>query len=57
MNTVHSRKVAALLWIGSVLAAPALADDIDIFLGTSGGSGDAPNVIFLLDNGPNWSRQ
>jgi type IV pilus assembly protein PilY1 len=31
-------------------------DDIDIFLGVSVNSTDAPNVIFLLDNGPNWSR-
>jgi type IV pilus assembly protein PilY1 len=57
MNAVRTLKVVAMLCIGSALAAPALADDIDIFLGKSGGSGDAPNVIFLLDNGPNWSRQ
>lgn len=35
----------------------ASADDIDIFVGSSGGKADAPNVIFLIDNGPNWSRQ
>jgi type IV pilus assembly protein PilY1 len=35
----------------------ASADDIDIFVGSSGGKSDAPNVIFLIDNGPNWSRQ
>ncbi len=57
MKTICSIKLAAVLAIGCALAPPALADDIDIFLGASGGTGDAPNVIFLLDNGPNWSRQ
>jgi type IV pilus assembly protein PilY1 len=57
MNTARTLRMAALLCLGGTLGAPALADDIDIFLGASGGSGDAPNVIFLLDNGPNWSRQ
>jgi type IV pilus assembly protein PilY1 len=33
-----------------------MADDIDIFLGTSGGTADAPNIVFLIDNSPNWSR-
>ncbi len=33
-----------------------MADDIDIFVGTSGGKSDAPNIIFLIDNSPNWSR-
>jgi type IV pilus assembly protein PilY1 len=32
------------------------ADDIDIFIGSSGGSSVAPNVLILLDNSPNWSR-
>jgi type IV pilus assembly protein PilY1 len=49
-------KTVAMLCLGIALAPCALADDIDIFLGTSGGSGDAPNVVFLLDNSPNWSR-
>ncbi|MBC7453124.1 MAG: hypothetical protein H7335_05365, partial [Massilia sp.] len=35
----------------------ARADDIDIFVGSSGGKAVASNVIFLIDNGPNWSRQ
>jgi type IV pilus assembly protein PilY1 len=38
------------------LATSAWADDIDIFLGTSAGSADSPNIIFLIDNSPNWSR-
>lgn len=32
------------------------ADDIDIFVGSSAGAADAPNVMILLDNSPNWSR-
>jgi type IV pilus assembly protein PilY1 len=39
-----------------VLPGSAWADDIDIFLGTSGGTADSPNIIFLIDNSPNWSR-
>jgi len=57
MNTLGTVRLAAMLCIGSVFAPQALADDIDIFLGASGGTGDAPNVMFLIDNGPNWSRQ
>ena len=56
MNTMHRLKLTALLCSGIALAPPALADDIDIFLGMSGGTGDAPNVMILIDNGPNWSR-
>jgi type IV pilus assembly protein PilY1 len=57
MNTLRTVRLAAMLCIGSALAPAALADDIDIFLGASGGTGDAANVMFLIDNGPNWSRQ
>ncbi|HEX8782624.1 MAG TPA: hypothetical protein VF764_04585, partial [Steroidobacteraceae bacterium] len=56
MNTMHKLKLVALLCSGIALAPPALADDIDIFLGMSGGTSDAPNVMILIDNGPNWSR-
>ena len=54
-----SRTIApALLLILAVLgpAGSTRADDIDIFLGTSAGSADSPNIIFLIDNSPNWSR-
>src|SRR5882724_6422140 len=30
--------------------------DTDIFMGNSSGNSDAPNIIFLIDNSPNWSR-
>jgi hypothetical protein len=56
MNMLRSVKLAAMLCIGCALAPPALADDIDIFTGASGGTGDAPNVMLLIDNSDNWSR-
>lgn len=36
------------------LAAPALAEDIDIYAGTNGTS-DKPNVLLILDSSANWS--
>ena len=54
-----SRTIAqALFLILSVvgLTASIQADDVDIFLGTSAGTSAAPNIIFLIDNSPNWSR-
>src|SRR5262252_9160751 len=57
MNNLPTVTLAVLLAMGAALAPQARADDIDIFLGASGGTGDAPNVMFLIDNGPNWSRQ
>lgn len=56
MSTVRFLRIPALLCAAALLASPALADDIDIFLGQSGGTGDAPNVMILIDNSPNWSR-
>src|SRR2546421_7978714 len=35
----------------------AAADDIDIFVGSSGGTSDYPNVLIILDNTSNWNRQ
>ena len=57
MNTLRTLRLAPALLIGLAVAPGACADDIDIFLGLSGGSADAPNVMVLIDNGPNWSRQ
>ena len=34
---------------------PAVAEDIDLFLGVSPESGDKPNVLFVIDNGANFS--
>src|SRR5213082_432460 len=57
MNTLRTLRLALALLIGLSVAPGASADDLDIFLGLSGGSADAPNVMVLIDNGPNWSRQ
>lgn len=57
MRMLRNLQAILTLAIGATLASPVLADDIDIFLGRSAGTGDAPNVMFLIDNGPNWSRQ
>ena len=65
MSTLHFFRLAALLLGGALYASAATAQstpavqtagDIDIFVGTSGGLGDAPNVMILIDNSPNWSR-
>jgi type IV pilus assembly protein PilY1 len=58
MNHLCKLTVPALTLIISAFVLPTVvrADDIDIFLGSSAGSSDAPNIIFLIDNSPNWSR-
>src|SRR5690348_4804350 len=56
MNILRTLRLALILGIGAALAPAAFADDIDIFTGASGGTGDAPNVILLIDNSDNWSR-
>src|SRR5215472_10771619 len=57
MSMSRTFRLTLLLCSGAFLAPQALADDIDIFLGTSGGSADAPNVMILIDNSSNWARQ
>lgn len=44
--------ILALLLCGSVMA-----EDIDIFVGGDAADSSLPNVIFVLDNTANWSRQ
>lgn len=46
-----------LLCAGMVATPPAPAEDIDIFVGSSGGAADNPNVLIVLDNTSNWSQQ
>lgn len=53
-----------LKWAGCALLAAALlsigtvhAEDIDVFVGKSDIDAGLPNVIFVLDNTSNWSRQ
>src|SRR5260370_11543493 len=57
MNTLRTLRLALTLCSGAILAPQVMADDIDIFLGQSGGTSDAANVMILIDNGPNWARQ
>ncbi|MCY1280798.1 Neisseria PilC beta-propeller domain protein [compost metagenome] len=39
------------------IAGSAAAEDIDLFVGSAGTDSSLPNVIFVLDNTSNWSRQ
>ncbi|MBI3284597.1 MAG: hypothetical protein HYZ65_07060 [Burkholderiales bacterium] len=39
----------------TLVSVQASAEDIDIFLGSSGGKADAANVLIVLDNTSNWS--
>ena len=54
-NPIKSVFLALSLLAAAV--APAAAEDIDIFLGSSSGSLGNPNVLIVLDNTSNWSRQ
>jgi type IV pilus assembly protein PilY1 len=56
-NRIFKRILASLMLAASFLMQASEAADIDIFVGASGGTAAAPNVIFLVDNSPNWSRQ
>lgn len=53
------RKTLAVGLAGWMALQPlaVLAEDIDIFVGSSAGSADRPNVLILLDNTSNWARQ
>jgi type IV pilus assembly protein PilY1 len=55
MNTFFKSKLFALsLYCGlAVLPLRSMADDIDIFLGSSGGAAAAPKVMIMLDNSTN----
>lgn len=46
-----------LVALASWIPFASHAEDIDIFVGSSGGNADAPNVLIVLDNTSNWSRQ
>ena len=51
------KSAVTALTIG-VLMQPVIAtsQDIDIFIEPTTGTSGAPNIIFLVDNSPNWSR-
>ncbi|MBZ2209389.1 pilus assembly protein [Massilia soli] len=60
MKRSTGKKLLALTLCANLgLVAPqvALAEDIDIFLGTSGGDTINPRILIVLDNTSNWSRQ
>jgi type IV pilus assembly protein PilY1 len=48
-----ARWIAPLLLVGSW---PAIADDTDIFIGSTATTG-TPNVLFVIDNSSNWASQ
>jgi type IV pilus assembly protein PilY1 len=51
-----ARHTCAGLLLWAAIQPVARADDLDIFMGTTG-SGAVPNVMFMVDNSANWSRQ
>lgn len=53
MNGVVSRLVLALGFL--VMLKPAVAEDIDLFLGLPASEIDTPNVLFIVDNTANWN--
>ncbi|MDB6043187.1 MAG: hypothetical protein JWM63_1738 [Gammaproteobacteria bacterium] len=58
MNNFRRRVLCTitLCLAAAIIPVCTMADDTDIFVGSSGGMADAPNVLFLIDNSPNWSR-
>src|SRR4030081_2885459 len=56
MSRLISILPATLLSVGLTLASLSLkAEDIEIFVGSSGGSAAAPQVMILLDSTNDWS--
>ncbi len=54
---IPSNWLRRCLLAACLLGAVVHAEDIDIFTGTTTVNTDLPNVIFVLDNTSNWSRQ
>ncbi|MEJ1297164.1 MAG: hypothetical protein RNU03_05040 [Candidatus Sedimenticola sp. (ex Thyasira tokunagai)] len=55
MNRFISKKIFAVLLLLSV-ASSAVSDDIDIFMNPGATSSALPNILFIIDNTANWSR-
>ena len=54
---VQSKFITMLACVGmALIPLRAAADDIDIFVGSSGGTSGNPNVLIILDNTSNWDR-
>ncbi|MGE5466459.1 MAG: pilus assembly protein [Ignavibacteria bacterium] len=59
MNILRNLRWLALamsVWVG-FYPVHGLAEDIDIFVGSSAGTSASPNVLIVLDNTSNWARQ
>lgn len=52
-----ARWLSVNLIVALLLCGSAMAEDIDIFVGGDAADSNLPNVIFVLDNTANWSRQ
>ena len=59
MNALTKLKFSMLALLAGLVSFPlqASADDIDIFIGSSGGTSNNANVLIVLDNTTNWNRQ
>lgn len=59
MHILRKLKLSMLALLAGLAAAPmqAAAEDIDIFIGSSGGTANNANVLIVLDNTTNWNRQ
>lgn len=59
MKTSYQSKLLALylgIWT-ALMPMLATAEDIDIFTGASAGTSANPNILIVIDNTSNWSRQ
>jgi len=58
MNNIYKSIFSGLMALSLALNPLAtIAEDIDIFTGTSAGASQRPNVLIVLDNTSNWARQ
>src|SRR5450830_132520 len=59
MKTSYQSKLLALYFSIWTALTPMLAtaEDIDIFTGASAGTSQNPNILIVIDNTSNWSRQ
>ena len=57
MKSFRKSKFLALAMSIAMVLFPirTIAEDIDIFVGASGGSATNPNVLIILDNTSNWA--
>ncbi len=55
--TIQIRWLCRCFLLAAISCGYAQAEDIDIFAGTTEVNSSLPNVIFVLDNTSNWSRQ